>query len=168
MRTRLTLSLMLLTATAAGGDRLPLAGGGWIETRGAWRLEGRQVIFRTAEGRLAALPATEVDLARLRPRPLPAGKGDSPALPADRPVSPYPDARPLAMPDPSPLPPQRPPRRPASDPLPAGCRLANAEPGETPQFHCPPPPAGAPPAGRGVPMPGISPPRSGSPPTRAD
>lgn len=148
MRTRTTLLLMLLAATAAAGDRLPLAGGGWIETRGPWRLAGRQVIFRTAEGRLAALPATEVDLARLRPRPLPASEGGRFALPADRPVSPYPDSRPLAMPEPPPLPPSRRLRRPASHPLPAGCRLANAEPGEAPHFHCPPPPAAAPPARR--------------------
>ncbi|KAB2960687.1 MAG: hypothetical protein F9K18_11005, partial [Thermoanaerobaculia bacterium] len=65
MRTRTTLLLMLLAATAAAGDRLPLAGGGWIETRGPWRLAGRQVIFRTAEGRLAALPATAVGQASI-------------------------------------------------------------------------------------------------------
>ncbi|MBZ0103676.1 MAG: hypothetical protein K8I65_16070, partial [Thermoanaerobaculia bacterium] len=79
MRTRTTLLLMLLAATAAAGDRLPLAGGGWIETRGPWRLAGRQVIFRTAEGRLAALGGAEDHLA---PRQPPGAAGLDPAAAA--------------------------------------------------------------------------------------
>ncbi len=133
----LAAAVALLATAPATAARLPLRHGGWVETVGAWRVDGERVIYRTPEGRLAALAVSEVDPVALSP----ARPATRPAPPQPLPVSPYPNGRPIAIPEPPGPPPPAVPRRPPGKPLPSGCRLSNPEPKEPPVFHCPSPPA---------------------------
>jgi hypothetical protein len=51
-----------LLALPAGADWLVTREGGRVETRGAWEVKGKLVVFRAADGTLASLRLTEVDL----------------------------------------------------------------------------------------------------------
>lgn len=62
IRRALPILLALLCAPPASADWLVLRDGTRIETAGAWRQEGRQVIFTLPGGTLSALPTAEVDL----------------------------------------------------------------------------------------------------------
>jgi hypothetical protein len=116
---------LALAATAAGAERLPLKGGRWLETDGPWRLEGRRVVFRTPDGVLRSLPASEVDLgATARPE-----RGAAP-------VSLEPWAVPGTIPEPAPLPRPPGPARPDRRPLPPECVLANPDPDSPPEIVC--------------------------------
>jgi len=55
-------ALGLLVAAGAGADWLVLKDGTRVETKGDWQQKGRQVQFKTPDGRFQALPAGEVDL----------------------------------------------------------------------------------------------------------
>lgn len=69
-RTRFSLpALAILAALAAflgsagaSADWLVTKEGARIETRGAWKVKGKLVVFTTSEGKLASLRAAEVDL----------------------------------------------------------------------------------------------------------
>lgn len=54
--------LALLVVAPAGADVLVTEDGGRVETRGAWEVKGRLVVFTTADGQLASLRLDEVDL----------------------------------------------------------------------------------------------------------
>lgn len=66
MRIRPASTLLLLTvalvAGPAAGDWLVTRDGSRIETKGAWKVAGRQVVFTQPNGTLAALRLDEVDL----------------------------------------------------------------------------------------------------------
>ncbi|MBZ0172008.1 MAG: FxLYD domain-containing protein [Phycisphaerales bacterium] len=66
MRTRPASTLLLLTvalmAAPAAGDWLVTRDGSRIETKGAWKVAGRQVVFTQPNGTLSALRLDEVDL----------------------------------------------------------------------------------------------------------
>lgn len=49
-------------ATPAAADWLVTRDGGRVETRGTWKVKGKQVIFTGADGRLASLRLGDVDL----------------------------------------------------------------------------------------------------------
>lgn len=62
-RSHAYMAIILLSAAApAAADWLVTSTGEKIETRGEWEVRGAQVVFRTLDGRLSALRATEVDL----------------------------------------------------------------------------------------------------------
>jgi hypothetical protein len=115
---------LVLAAVAAGAERLPLKGGRWLETDGPWRLDGRRVVFRTPDGALRSLPASDVDLRASPPPRADAG-----------PVSLEPWAVPGTIPDPAPLP-QRRPARPVRRRLPPECVLVNPDPELPPEIVC--------------------------------
>lgn len=115
---------LALAAVAAGAERLQLQGGRWLETDGPWRLDGRRVVFRTPDGVLRSLPASEVDLRAAA----------SPSAAGIAPISLDPWAVPVDIPEPAPLPrpsPARPGRR-----LPPECVLANPDPELPPEIVC--------------------------------
>jgi hypothetical protein len=56
------LGAALVPAAPAAADWLVTREGGRIETRGAWEVKGKLVVFQGADGALASLRATEVDL----------------------------------------------------------------------------------------------------------
>lgn len=124
----------IVGAATAAADRLPLAGGGWIETRGPWKLEGKRIVYRTPEGNLRSLPLAEAALGRRDA----GGNGEAGARPAGE----YPWGRPIVIAEPPP-----PARRVSRGrrPLPAApprCLLANAGAGEDPAWVCADPPPG--------------------------
>lgn len=51
-----------LLATPAAADWLVTRDGGRVETRGAWKVKGKQVVFTGVDGRLASLRLGDVDL----------------------------------------------------------------------------------------------------------
>lgn len=51
-----------LLALPAAADWLVTRDGGRVETRGAWKVKGKQVVFTGADGRLASLRLGDVDL----------------------------------------------------------------------------------------------------------
>lgn len=115
---------LALVAVAAGAERLPLMGGRWLETDGPWRLDGRRVVFRTPDGNLRSLPASDVDF----------DAAAAPPRAGVAPVSLDPWAVPVEIPEPAPLPrpsPVRPGRR-----LPPECVLANPDPELPPEIVC--------------------------------
>jgi hypothetical protein len=57
-----TVLLAIFTAPAAA-DWLVTREGGKVETRGAWKVKGKQVVFTRADGQLASLRVSEVDWA---------------------------------------------------------------------------------------------------------
>ncbi len=121
---------LCLGASAARADRLPLARGGWIETLGPWRLEGRRVVYRSTEGNLRSIQLRETALAAGSREPAERLDGSA--------VLEYPLGRAVTIPAPAPLPAPAPPplaRRPAP-PAPVACVLANASPGEAPEVLC--------------------------------
>lgn len=113
-----------LTAASAGAEQLPLKGGRWLETDGPWRLDGRRVVFRTPDGALRSLPASDVDLGAAPPR---ADAG---------PISLEPWAVPGTIPDPAPLPRPPGPARPDRRRLPPECLLVNPDPELPPEIVC--------------------------------
>ena len=131
---RLAVAAALLAAPA-GADRLPLRGGRWIETLGAWRIEGARVVFRSAAGGLRSLPLAEVDLA---PR-----AGVEAAASTAPPATEYPWGRAREIRSPPPLPRPPGPRRPARPPAPPRCRLVNAGANLDPGWVCASRPPGA-------------------------
>lgn len=83
----------VLVAGPAASEWLVLRDGARIEVRGAPRVDGQRVLFTTAQGTLAALPAGEVDLAATEvanraatPQPV------SPAPSASKPMRRFTDA----------------------------------------------------------------------------
>ncbi len=58
----LALLTMLLGAANATADWLVTKEGARVETRGAWKVKGKLVVFTTTEGKLSSLRVTEVDL----------------------------------------------------------------------------------------------------------
>lgn len=52
-----------LLALPAAADWLVTRDGGRVETRGAWKVKAKQVVFTGADGRLASLRLTDADLA---------------------------------------------------------------------------------------------------------
>jgi hypothetical protein len=115
---------LALAAVAAGAERLPMKGGRWLETDGPWRLDGRRVVFRTPDGVLRSLPASEVDLAAAASPPR---EGVAPVS-----LEPWPVL--VDIPEPAPLPrpsPARPGRR-----LPPECVLVNPDPELPPEIVC--------------------------------
>jgi hypothetical protein len=57
---------LLVTGSAARADWLVLTDGSRVETRGPWKEKGKLVVFTRADGTLASLRGTEVDLAASR------------------------------------------------------------------------------------------------------
>lgn len=55
-------SLLLLGALPAGADWLVTRAGGRVETRGAWQVKGKLVVFTQANGALSSLRLADVDL----------------------------------------------------------------------------------------------------------
>lgn len=53
---------LLAAAAPAGADWLVIREGGRVETRGSWEVKGKLVVFHTADGTLASLRLTDVDL----------------------------------------------------------------------------------------------------------
>jgi hypothetical protein len=58
----LAAALLAGSAAPAGADWLVTREGGRVETRGAWEVKGKLVVFHTAAGTLASLRLSEVDL----------------------------------------------------------------------------------------------------------
>ena len=58
----LLLAVLLFIAGPAAADWLVTREGASVETRGAWRQEGRLMVFTLADGTLASLRLDEVDL----------------------------------------------------------------------------------------------------------
>jgi len=58
----LLLALAPLTATGASADWLVTRAGTRVETRGAWQVKGKLVVFHGADGGLSSLRLAEVDL----------------------------------------------------------------------------------------------------------
>jgi len=120
-------------ATGARAERLALADGSWIETRGPVRIERGRVIFRSPEGNLRSLPLAELALAGPTAAPPPRGA----------PLREYPSDAPIFFAPPPSPPPRRWPRRPDSPGIPPRCWLANARPGDPPELLCGEEPGGA-------------------------
>jgi hypothetical protein len=55
-------ALLGLAAGPARADLLVARNGTWIETRGAWQVKGKLVVFHTLKGDLSSLRLSEVDL----------------------------------------------------------------------------------------------------------
>ncbi len=69
MKTRLLLLVGVLTSVSLGAatgaaraDWLVLRDGSRVQTKGAWQVKGKQVVFSQANGQLAALRMSDVDL----------------------------------------------------------------------------------------------------------
>ena len=62
MRAARALALLWALPVAAGADVLVLRDGGRVETRGAWKEQGKLVVFQLADGTLASLRRETVDL----------------------------------------------------------------------------------------------------------
>jgi hypothetical protein len=110
----------------ARADRLPLRRGGWIETRGEWRIEGSRAVFVDAGGGLRSLPLDELASPAAAPAREPSREVSLAAWPAPEPI---PEVRPLPAPAPA--------GRLRPRPLVAGCRLETPEPGAAPVLVCP-------------------------------
>jgi hypothetical protein len=87
MRPNLRLFALAAALTAAAplhADWLVTVDGSEIETEGAWRVDGSQVLFTLQGGGLASLPLADVDLAASEARtnpPAPAAAEEPPAAP---------------------------------------------------------------------------------------
>jgi hypothetical protein len=93
-----SLAAAVLCLTAAFGPAAPPAGADWlvtreggrVETRGAWEVKGRLVVFRAADGNLSSLRLADVNLDASRKATAEAGQaraGEAPPRPpARRPV----------------------------------------------------------------------------------
>lgn len=55
-------ALLVLAALPAGADWLVTRQGGRVETRGAWEVKGKLVVFHTLNGTLSSMRTSEVDL----------------------------------------------------------------------------------------------------------
>lgn len=75
-------------AFAAGAEMLVMKDGSRVETRGAFEVKGRRVVFQDVQGKLLALRLDEVDLAATeaasRPAPPPEATAASAASPAPK------------------------------------------------------------------------------------
>ena len=58
----LVAALLMMTAKPGAADWLVTRGGTRVETRGAWQVKGKLVVFHTAGGTLSSLRLSEVDL----------------------------------------------------------------------------------------------------------
>lgn len=58
----LTLAALLLAASPSPADWLVTRAGGRVETKGPWQAKGKLVVFTQADGTLASLRLTDVDL----------------------------------------------------------------------------------------------------------
>jgi hypothetical protein len=58
----LALAALLLAASPSAADWLVTHAGGRVETQGAWQVKGKLVVFTQADGTLASLRLTDVDL----------------------------------------------------------------------------------------------------------
>ncbi|MCB1032359.1 MAG: hypothetical protein KDD47_00815, partial [Acidobacteria bacterium] len=58
----LLLATAAFVAIPAGADWLVLKDGSRVETRGAWEVKGRLVVFTSADGSLASMRTNDVDL----------------------------------------------------------------------------------------------------------
>lgn len=58
----LVLTVLLGAAGSAGADWLVTREGARVETRGAWNVKGKLVVFQTADGKLSSLRVADVDL----------------------------------------------------------------------------------------------------------
>jgi hypothetical protein len=56
------LGLLLIAVSPAGADWLVTRAGGRVETRGAWQVKGKLVVFTQADGSLSSLRLADVDL----------------------------------------------------------------------------------------------------------
>lgn len=61
-RLAIVAALLALAGLPAGADWLVTRQGGRVETRGAWEVKGKLVVFRTQDGALSSLRTSEVDL----------------------------------------------------------------------------------------------------------
>lgn len=61
-RAAVLLTLAALTTKGVAADWLVTRGGTRVETRGAWQVKGKLVVFHTADGTLSSLRLAEVDL----------------------------------------------------------------------------------------------------------
>jgi hypothetical protein len=66
MRLALAAAALVLAAAPAWADWLVTREGTWVETRGAWEVRGKLVVFHTLKGELSSLRLAEVDLAASR------------------------------------------------------------------------------------------------------
>ena len=62
LKLALALALLALPALPAGADWLVTREGARVETKGAWTVKGKLVVFHTAAGKLSSLRVAEVDL----------------------------------------------------------------------------------------------------------
>lgn len=122
------LAAALLGAVPAAADRLPLAGGAWIETRGPWREIGDRIVYLSAEGRLRSIAVREVNTDPARTGSAAGRFGHA--------IAEYPRSEPIPIPAPPPLPGPPRPRRPPAPPSAPVCVLANPAPGREPAWLC--------------------------------
>lgn len=61
-RSALLVAAMLLATAPASADWLVTTQGGKVETKGAWKVKGKLVVFTLPDGKLSSLRLTEVDL----------------------------------------------------------------------------------------------------------
>lgn len=73
-------------ALPAGAEVVVLKDGSRFETRGAFTVKGRQVVFTDAQGKLMALPLAEVDLEASQAPPSPPAAVEAPAAKVERKV----------------------------------------------------------------------------------
>lgn len=83
----LLLAAAVVVAAPLHADWIVTVDGAEIETEGAWKVQGSQVVFTLPGGSLAALPAAEVDLeaSEARTNPPPAAPAAQPAATPARP-----------------------------------------------------------------------------------
>lgn len=93
-RFALLAALLVPAALPAGADWLVTRQGGRVETRGAWEVKGKLVVFRTLNGALSSMRTSEVDLEASRMATEEAGRARSAA--ADAPAKP-PEKRPSIL-----------------------------------------------------------------------
>lgn len=115
-------SLWMAAPAPAPADWLVTRDGGKVETQGAWKVQGKRVVFTAKDGTLASLRLTEVDLGASREATSAAvqAKAAGPAKPAAPPKK---AVRVLTDKDFA---------RPGPPPAPAGPGGAAGEPGEKP------------------------------------
>lgn len=87
------LALTLVSPTPAAADILVMKDGSKVETKGAWEVKGRQVLFTLPNGTLSALRLSEIDLdasaaatEAWKNPPAPAAPGAASAATEDKPV----------------------------------------------------------------------------------
>lgn len=79
---------VVVVAAPLRADWLVTVDGDEIQTEGPWRVDGSRVVFTLPGGSLAALPATEVDLAASEARTHPSPSPEAPRPAAAPPVTP--------------------------------------------------------------------------------